>query len=320
MKVLTITNMWPIPEYPYYGIFVKEQVDGLVKFYPEIVNKVWFINGFKNKINYIFNIFKINFYLLFNKYDIIHIHFGLSGIFLLLNPFIKTPVILTLHGSDINRNNSNRIVTTISKLVVKRSDHVFYLNDKILEILKDQISKLEYLPCGIDTSLFECKRVENKTDKIKIAFPASKLRPEKNYIFFCKIIDRLQNIYNKDIEVIEIHNKTRKQVRDILNEIDVLVMTSISEGSPQIIKEAMSCNTPIVSSNVGDIKILLKNLTNCYVINEFDENLFCEAILEILKIDPDKRISNGRQRIFDLGLDEESTSKKIVNAYKRLKK
>lgn len=308
--------MWPIPEHPYYGIFVKEQVEGLQKFYPALNNKVWFINGFKNKINYIKSIFQINWHLLFNNYDIIHVHFGLSGIFLLANPFLKMPVVTMLHGSDINVDKSKKIFLIISKLVVKRSDHVFFLNDKIQNILKHQNQKLEYLPCGINTDLFKNKPVINNTNKIKIAFPASKLRPEKNYTFFLKIIDILQYNYQMNIEVIEIHGKTRQEVCDILNIIDVLVMTSFSEGSPQIIKEAMCCNTPIVSSNVGDVSFLLRDVDNCFVIDEFNEDLFCSAILKIIKLKPNTRFSNGRQRIFDLGLDEKTTSNKIINAYK----
>lgn len=310
--------MWPIPKHPYYGIFVKEQIEGLQKYYPQIINKVWFINGYKNKINYLLSIIQINSHLLFNKYDVIHIHFGLSGIFLLVNPLIKTPTITMLHGSDINVNKSNNLFTLISKLVVRRSDHVFYLNNRIQTILKDQINKLEYLPCGINTELFKCQKAEDNANIIKIAFPASKQRPEKNYVFFSKIIKALQLKYTINIMIIEIHGKSRSEVCEILNSIDVLVMTSISEGSPQIIKEAMCCNTPIVTSNVGDVAILLHNVINCFVIDEFNEDLFCEAIYAILKITPDKRISNGRQRIFELELDEESTSRKIFNAYKLL--
>jgi hypothetical protein len=318
MKIMTVTNMWPISEHPYYGIFVKEQIEGLNKYYPELKNKVWFINGFKSKFNYILSCIQINWHLLFNNYDIIHVHFGLSGLFLLVNPFIKTPVVTMLHGSDIRTDSSSKLFTIISKLVVNRSNHVFYLNGRIQEILKDHVNKLEYLPCGINTNIFECRRVENKTDIVKIAFPASKQRLEKNYKFFSRIIDVLQQKYQIKIEVIEIHGKSRIEVCDILNSVDILVMTSISEGSPQIIKEAMCCNTPIVSSNVGDVSIMLKDLRNCYVINEFAEELFCKAIHDILKITSDKRFSNGRLRIFELGLDEESTSKKIYNAYNTL--
>ena len=318
MKILTVTNMWPIPEHQYYGIFVKEQVEGLQKYFPEIKNKVWFINGFKNRINYFLSIIQINRHLITNKYDIIHIHFGLSGLFLLANPFIKVPIVTMLHGSDINTDKSNKLVSMISKLVVRRSNHVFYINDKIRAILKNQNSKLEYLPCGINTDIFKCRRVKNKTATVKVAFPASFQRPEKNYAFFCKVIDFLNTNYHLQTEIIEIHGKSRIEVCDILNSVDVLVMTSFREGSPQIIKEAMCCNTPIVTSNVGNVSVLLEKVNNCHVIDVFEEGLFCNAILDILNLKTEIRISNGRQRIFDLGLDEESTSMKIFNSYKSL--
>jgi len=53
MKVLTITNMWPIESAPYYGIFVKEQVEALKKYYPDVKNDLYFINGKQSKLNYL---------------------------------------------------------------------------------------------------------------------------------------------------------------------------------------------------------------------------------------------------------------------------
>ena len=314
IKVLTVTNMWPIDEYPYFGIFVKEQVEGLNKFYPEIDNKIMFIQGYKNRINYLKSIFEINWHIFQNQYDVIHIHYGLSGLFVLFNPFIKTPIITMIHGSDIN---SNRYIRLISKLVASRSNHIFYLNDKMKNHIRHLENKIEYLPCGVNTDLFNVDR-GNTNKNLTIAFPASRIRPEKNFNFFEKVINSYEKKHNVAIDVVEIHGKSRQEVKYILNKVDILMMTSLYEGSPQIIKEAMCCNTPIISSNVGDVELLLKDVNNCIVIDQFDEDCYCEAIYKIANQSDDDRISNGRSKIFSLGLDEKSTSKKIVDAYKRL--
>ena len=42
-------------------------------------------------------------------------------------------------------------------------------------------------------------------------------------------------------------------------------MTSKSEGSPQIVKEALACNLPIVSTNTGDASVRLKSAKNCFI-------------------------------------------------------
>ena len=52
MRVLCITNMWPIPSHPYYGIFVKEQIEGIQKYYKNVDVEIYFINGKEFKLNY----------------------------------------------------------------------------------------------------------------------------------------------------------------------------------------------------------------------------------------------------------------------------
>ena len=312
--------MWPIQNHPYYGIFVKEQIEGLLKNYPDLETEVFFINGKQNKLNYLFSIIAINFKLIFNKYDVIHIHFGLSGLFLLFNPFIKTPIVTTLHSADIDIVKSNNFFIWVSKRVIKRSERVFYLNDKMLNMFQGQKEKLIYLPCGVNTDDFYEEKVDLESKTIKIGFPANKLRPEKNYDLFDKIVSIIKKESTSDIEIIEFHNKTRMEIRESLNAIDLLIMTSISEGSPQIIKEALSCNTPIISTNVGDVEKLLAGVSNCYLVNSFMPEDFIQPVLNILKEKNQGQRSDGRKQIFKLSLDEKSISKRIYNEYAKLKK
>ena len=304
--------MLPIPEHPYFGVFVEEQVAGLQKYYPEIDNEVLFINGFVHKYNYVLSIVKINWHLLFHSYDIIHLHSALSGLFLLFTPKRKN-VIITLHGIEINDPKQYKI----SKYVIKKACKLICVSEGIKDIVKKQVPDTPtfIIPCAVCDNFFVEKEVEKNKDLVKIAFPASKNRPEKNYVLFKQIIESLEKEKKISIEIIEIHGKTRTEVCEILNDIDVLVMTSTSEGSPQIIKEAMCCNAPIVSSNVGNVAILLRNVKNCKVINNFDIHAFVNAIDEILNCKPAARRSNGREQIFTLGLDEKSTCEKIFNLY-----
>jgi teichuronic acid biosynthesis glycosyltransferase TuaC len=319
MKILCVTNMWPIPQHPYYGIFVKEQIEGIKKNYPETEFEIYFINGKSSKLNYFLSVFKINWKLLFNTYDVIHIHFGLSGFFVIFNPFIKIPIITTLHSADIDLVKSNRFFVWVSKQVIKRSKTVFYLNDKMLSILFKYRDKLIYLPCGVNTDDFYPEMIKKKiTEKILIGFPANKARPEKNYELFDQIIEKIKlKIPSSTIEIIEFHNKTRQEVRQSLNAIDLLIMTSVSEGSPQIIKEALSCNTPIVSTNVGDVKRLIENVSSCALVDSFDAENFVEPVLKILSQSNIGQVSNGREQIFKLQLDEKSVSEKIYEQYTR---
>lgn len=51
-----------------------------------------------------------------------------------------------------------------------------------------------------------------------------------------------------------------------MNAVDAILMTSKTEGSPQVIKEAMACNYPIVATDVSDIKYMLGGMSGHYIL------------------------------------------------------
>ena len=123
MKVLIVTNMYPHEGYPFNGIFVYEQVKAIEKRYNDVSFDVFFIDGAKSKINYLKSVFKINIVLWRNKYDLVHIHFGLSGLYLLWPFRKKVPTLITFHGSDIQKESThNYWIVKVSKYVATKVD------------------------------------------------------------------------------------------------------------------------------------------------------------------------------------------------------
>jgi len=312
--------MWPSINHSEYGIFVKEQVEGAKKYYPEVNFEIYFINGRKTSLNYLLSILKLNFYLIFNRIDLIHIHFGLSGVFSLVNPFIKCPIVTTMHGSDLNNQGSSSLINWISRKVALRSDEVILVNKLMLAKLPNIKSKVSILPCGINTNFFfPLEKIRKGRVEVQIGFPSNKERFVKNYPLFVEIISLLEKIYQLKIKIVEFTNKSRSEIHKSLNEIDLLLMTSLSEGSPQIIKEALCCNTPIVSTNVGDVSNLLEGVDNSCIVETFEPTDFLNPIIKILDQNVNNKVySNGRTKIFELELDEESVSKRLFNIYKEL--
>jgi glycosyltransferase involved in cell wall biosynthesis len=88
----------------------------------------------------------------------------------------------------------------------------------------------------------------------------------KRFDVFSKAIELLQK-ENPDIAPLILGNNLRpySQIPLVMNACDVLVLTSDSEGSPTVIKEAMACNLPIVSVDVGDVAELITDTENCYI-------------------------------------------------------
>jgi glycosyltransferase involved in cell wall biosynthesis len=307
--------MWPHSQKIYYGIFVKEQVDALVYYYPEINNKVWFIRGYIWKLNYIFSIFQLNWHLLFHKYDLVHIHSALSGIFLLFAPLRKN-VIITLHGTEILDPSQYRI----SKRVIKKANFLICVSAEIENIVKKEHpdATTYILPCAVRDSFFTDNR-RKKDAVIRIAFASAKWRSVKNYPLFTEIISKMRSICPQEIQTIELDKKTREEIRNDLNEADLLLLTSFHEGSPQIVKEALCCNTPVVSSKVGTVKEMLDGVENCAVIDGYNAQDYVDAIQQIFSSSFEFPIrSNGRKKMYALKYDEKSVTSQIIQIYKEL--
>ena len=98
------------------------------------------------------------------------------------------------------------------------------------------------------------------------------------------------------------------------NAADVLLLTSLSEGSPNVIKEALACNCPVISTDVGDVKDLIKDVHNSYIVDAID----LDIIEKINKIEQSSKNSNGRSSIKHLDIN--ITSKKMYNYYHEVMK
>src|SRR5206468_8104652 len=102
--------------------------------------------------------------------------------------------------------------------------------------------KYEILPCGVNTEFFKPMDNIKKDEAFKLViFPADPSRKIKNYFLFQKVMEYLNAKSGCIIKHEHIHNLSREGVRNLMNRADCLLMTSISEGSPQVIKEALSC-------------------------------------------------------------------------------
>ncbi len=317
MKILFVTNMYPNNTGPYYGIFVKEQIDGISRKYP-IEYDIFFVDGREDKWAYLKSIFTIHKKIENSNYDLIHIHYGFSGLFLLKRLKKKIPVIMTLHGGDIQVEQGKWIQVFITKQILKRAQIAFTLNNRMDQIVKQYTHRTIQLPCSVNTDLFKPIETvkEAKKDSATIIFPGDSTRKVKNYPLFSQTLDLLQKRYGISCKRVELKNMNRQEVAELYQNSDLLLMTSISEGSPQSVKEAMASNLSIVSTNVGDVEYLLEGVANSIVVKDFDPELLAENVYLSLA----KRIPgiNGREKLLQLELDDDSVAEKIYHVYQEL--
>lgn len=104
---------------------------------------------------------------------------------------------------------------------------------------------------------------------------------------------------------------TKEEVRWMLNAADCLLVTSLHEGSPNIVKEAMACNLPVVSVPCGDV---VERLDGTYPgkICPYDAFELGEAIEEVLS---GGCRSNGLEQLSLQGLSAATVAERLIRIY-----
>lgn len=302
MKILIVASY----NKGYFAPFIIEQVDALRQVGCEvdcfgIVGKG--IKGYLSAFNALRN--KIKSF----RPEIIHAHYGLSG--LLANLQRSVPVVTTYHGSDINLPN----VLRMSKIAMKLSAWNILVSQRNVDIARPK-KKYILLPCGVNLLNY----VEEDICAIK-----QKLNwnPPKKYILFAGAFDnKVKNAklaqdsvsLLENAELIELKGYTREQVIALFYAVDAFLMTSFTEGSPQVVKEAMACGCPIVSVDVGDVAEVVQGLEGCYIAERNPQDI-ASKLQESLSL---KTRTKGRERIIELGLTNDLVAKKLVEIYEEV--
>jgi glycosyltransferase involved in cell wall biosynthesis len=291
--------------------FIYEQVSELEE--SDIFFDFFYIKE-KGIYGYLKSIIKLRKKINTGEFDLIHAHYGLSGVVATFQR--KIPLIATFHGCDINRKNLN----ILSSFVALFSQaNIFVSEDLKNKIFVKTPKKTAMIPCGIDLKRFQPRakqeaRAMLKLDSSKryILFSSAKEVPVKNYSLARQTVDHFPQV-----ELLELSEKTREEVSLLMNACDMFLMTSFREGSPQTIKEAMACNCPIVSTDVGDVRWVIGNTDGCYFCS-YDLTNVAEKIQMALEFAQTKGRTNGRERIIELGLDSETIAGKIIEVYKKV--
>jgi glycosyltransferase involved in cell wall biosynthesis len=237
--------------------FVKEQVASLKK--EGVSVDIFGIQG-EGKAGYLKNIFPLKKELNHANYHLIHAHYGLSG--LVANLQRKVPVITTYHGSDVNLKRNVKY----SKIAVLLSRYNILTNEKLNQTLNLK-KHISIIPCGIDLNNFTpmdrdfCKQQMGLSlQKDYILFSSAFDRKVKNAALAQKAVDKLENT-----KLMELKGYSRKQVNLLINASKLVLMTSFHESAPLIVKEALACNRPVISTDVGDVKNILAHIPGSYL-------------------------------------------------------
>ena len=290
----------------HYAPFITEQVDAIEK---QGVECIYFSVDGKGIIGYIRQIPKLRKAILEFHPDIIHAHYGLCG--LLANYQRRIPVVTTYHGSDINDPK----VLWLSKRSIRRSRFNIFVSQKNVDIARPR-KAFALIPCGIN---LEDYPTIDKADARK----QMGLSPSGKYVLFSGAFDnpvknaplaKAAMALVPEAELLELKGFSRSQVAFLMQAVDALLMTSFTEGSPQVIKEALACGCPVVSVDVGDVRERIEGIDGCVISGRETESL-AHSIRNALAYEGR---TLGRESIEKNGLSNDSIATRIISVYKRI--
>lgn len=240
--------------------------------------------------------------------DLIHAHYGLCGLLACLQHTV--PVVTTWHGSDINTPRIRRLC----RPALRRSKYNIFVSEA-LKTLAGKCSNPIVQPCGVNLDDFH--QLDRWDARLWLD-----LDPGKRYVLFASAFDNaVKNAplaqaavhLLPGVELMELKGYSRAKVNLLMRAADSLLMTSHNEGSPQVVKEALACGTPIVSVAVGDVPWLIDGVEGCHIARR-DPADIADKLRQAFAF---KGTTQGRRRIETLGLDNAAIARRLVEIYRK---
>jgi glycosyltransferase involved in cell wall biosynthesis len=322
MRVLLLTNMYPTPEHPANGIFVHAQVESLRALGIEF--ELLVVDGRGSRCNYLRAIAEVRRRAARCGFDLIHAHHGLSG-FIAVQQRHK-PVAVTFVGSDVLGTPTRegrvtlrgRLQPILARHAARRAQRVIVVSRQLGERLEGLGHRPEIIPMGVDLKLFQPRDEQAARSRLglddgrpRVLFAGRVGAAVKRFELAREAVEMLRR---KRPEV-ELHvmsgQAPYEEVVDAMNACGCLLLTSRHEGSPQVVKEAMACNLPVVSTRVGDVEERFGGLPGHFLV-EPDAAAIADALEKALA----HGRTAGRERMRELDLP--AIAARVYRVYQEL--
>lgn len=289
------------------SILVKNQADSLIE---KGLKLTYTIISQKGVLGYLKAVIPIYKSIKNDHVKIVHAHYSLTAFaaslaVLLINKN-RPKLVVSLMGSDAQMKGWKRKLTNFF------SEKLWFVT-----IVKSQQMAVDLglktfivIPNGVQIEKFYNQEeiIENK-----ILFAADPSRESKNFELAKKAFD-LAKKSQPTINLKVVYNVEHTEIIKEIKSSACILSTSKWEGSPNIIKESLVCNRPIVATNVGDIAWLLENVEGCFITN-FDAELIAQSILKSLEFNKENKYTKGLEKIKELQLDAQSIANRLLTIY-----
>jgi teichuronic acid biosynthesis glycosyltransferase TuaC len=323
--VLFVTNMWPDSEKPVYGIFVKRQIASLRD--AGISCDVLYVRGYLGIHVYLraFAWFLLNQRALRARYALVHAHAGETA--LVISPLRGLPTIASYCGDDVlGKANDDGTFSRRAKLrrwliaqsarsqtstITKSREMAEVLPGSARDanfVVPNGINELEFRP--MDRTEARRKLGWDRRERVVIFVATRPHEPRKRLDLARAAVAEAELIVGA-VRLFVAENVAPSDLPTIMNAADCLILTSRMEGSPNAVKEALMCDLPVVSTDVGDVAELLSDVSLSVVARDDPAELGA-ALVQIFQAGTR---SNGREKRAELKQSE--IAKRIIDIYAR---
>lgn len=258
------------------------------------------------------------------NYDVIHPHYAFCAYLVNMAAIgLRKPLVVSLMGSDIWQHKwYPALVRTWARvwnwksIIVKSAE----MRERV------GIPRAIVVPNGVDMERFnELPRAKCREQlgwdatKLHVLFPADPGLARKNWPLAEGAVEllneRMRELANEGVREIELHGMVgvpNDQTPIMYNAVDAVVLPSFYEGSANAVKEAMACNAPIVTTDMGDCRERIEGVDGCYVANTYEVEEFAELLGKALKHGK----TQGRERLLADGIADYQIAERLISIYK----
>ncbi len=318
LRVLMVTTGWPMPGQPATTHFIKRQAEFLRAAGVEV--EVFHFRGRGSPLNYLRAWLRIRPRLRDRRFDLVHAQWGQSGVLALPK---RLPLVVTYRGHDLHgivgangrQTLEGRALQWLCRLVARRADAVLLVSAHMQRFLT-RGTPFHVIPSGLDLSLFRPMerddargRLGLPSDRPLVLFAGNPDLPRKRYGLAREAVDLVRR--SLPAELVVAWGRPHQEMPDLMNACDALVFTSSQEGSPNVVKEALACNLPVVSVPVGDVAERLRGIEGCELCADDRRETIAGALERVLRAG---RRCDGREAV--AALDERVMTERVIAVYR----
>ena len=257
------------------------------------------------------------------NFDVVHAQYG-SACAWVTSAIRDKPLCVTLRGSDFNIAKNigitmglhNHFSNALTKSVLDKFSLVCAISNRMASELSGLglNKKLIVMPSPIDLDLWRPKSYENQINDFprtkNVLFTSININDQNKRYSLCKQVIKLANHQMGDVRLKVATGISHKDMPNFVAACDAVLCTSISEGWPNSVKEALACNVPFVATDVSDLAEIASREPSCRICKP-DPELLAKSLCEVLQA---PRPMNLRRHVEIMDL--KASSKRLYDIYK----